>query len=125
MDDRAEDESDNEGWTAEDLHDFLGRLVEELAQARQHPNDRDRRWEAMRTVELFSAIKLPSGLGHLIDILLIKPKAAAIILKRAMEKANRNTPAEGRDAAAARELIEILRDRLVPLSEALSGQLRD
>ena len=56
----------------------------------------------LQTVELFSAIKLPSGLGHLIDTLLIKPKAAAIILKRAMAKANRNVPVEGRDAAALR-----------------------
>lgn len=125
MDNRAQDEIADEAWTAGELHNFLGRFDEELAQARQHPNDRDRRWEVLQTVELFSAIKLPSGLGHLIDTLLIKPKAAAIILKRAMAKANRNVPVEGRDAAAAGQLIEILRDRLVPLSEALSGHLRD
>lgn len=119
----SEDEDEDDSWTFDELDEVFSELDEDLDEAIRRPNDRQLLRElAELGVWWLAELKLPLGLGNLLDQLLIRPKAAAIVLRQKIAIANKNVPALPDDAGAVLETMGELRRRIVPVAEFLAAR---
>jgi len=121
-------DDEDDPLTAAELYEELRSLDSTLRETRRRANDREVQYQALAQVSVLAELTLPTGLGGSLDQALLKPKAASILLVRALRRAQKNVPTLPQDIDALSAAIDRLLD-LLPSTrrelEWLMGLTRD
>lgn len=112
-------DDDDDPLTIDDLEEELRDLERTLRETRRRADDREAQYQALSTAASLAEMKLPSGLGEAIDRALIRPKAAATLLVRSLQRAQKNVPTLPQDLDHLIAAIDRLLSFLPPVHKEL------
>jgi hypothetical protein len=85
-------DEDVEALTASDFLEIVRDMVPMLKETRRRADDRDAQYNALCDVAELAELDLPTGFGPVVDKAAIKPKAAAMLLVRELQRAQKHVP---------------------------------